>query len=177
MAGVTSAVDLGGTLKESLSVRDRIRKGEIPGPRMSVSGPWITRDLGDYPVALPNQLLIDTPADAAKATEDLAKAGVDVIKAYVGLSPAHYKAIVDAAHRHKLRVHAHVYDARRRPQRLRSRNRRPAARRLRGDADLRPGARPGDRRERHAGRRHRGAPGVSLPRHGRLSRAAPGSRS
>ena len=48
MAGVTSAVDLGGTLKESLSVRDRIRKGEIPGPRMSVSGPWITRDLGDY---------------------------------------------------------------------------------------------------------------------------------
>src|SRR4029453_5789822 len=27
MAGVTSAVDLGGTLKESLSVRDRIRKG------------------------------------------------------------------------------------------------------------------------------------------------------
>lgn len=109
MAGVTSAVDLGGTLKESLSVRDRIRRGEIPGPRMSVSGPWITRDLGDYPVALPNQLLIDTPADAAKATEDLAKAGVDVIKAYVGLSPAHYKAIVDVAHRHKLRVHAHVY--------------------------------------------------------------------
>jgi imidazolonepropionase-like amidohydrolase len=109
MAGVTSAVDLGGTLKESLSVRDRIRKGEIPGPRMSVSGPWITRDLGDYPVALPNQLLVDTPAEAAKATEDLAKAGVDVIKAYVGLSPAHYKAIVDAARRHRLRVHAHVY--------------------------------------------------------------------
>ena len=109
MAGVTSAVDLGGTLKESLSVRDRIRKGEIPGPRMSVSGPWITRDLGDYYTGLPNQLLVDTPAEAAKATDDLAKAGVDVIKAYVGLSPAHYKAIVDAAHRHKLRVHAHVY--------------------------------------------------------------------
>ena len=40
----------------------------------------------------------------------LAKAGVDVIKAYVELGPAHYKAIADAAHRHKLRVHAHVYD-------------------------------------------------------------------
>ena len=52
---------------------------------------------------------MDTPAEAAKATDDLAKAGVDVIKAYVKLGPAHYKAIADAAHRHKLRVHAHVY--------------------------------------------------------------------
>ena len=31
-----------------LSVRDRIRKGTIPGPRMWMSGPWIPRDLGDY---------------------------------------------------------------------------------------------------------------------------------
>ncbi|MCP6768913.1 hypothetical protein NL529_29120, partial [Klebsiella pneumoniae] len=67
MAGVTSAVDLGGTLKESLSVRDRIRRGEIPGPRMEMSGPWITRDLGDYSPVLPNQLLVDTPAQAVAA--------------------------------------------------------------------------------------------------------------
>jgi imidazolonepropionase-like amidohydrolase len=110
MAGVTSAVDLGGTLKESLSVRDRIRRGEKPGPRMWMSGPWITRDLGDYSEALETQLLVDTPEDAARATERLAAAGVDVIKAYVGLSPAHYKAIADTAHRLKLKVHAHVYE-------------------------------------------------------------------
>jgi imidazolonepropionase-like amidohydrolase len=110
MAGVTSAVDLGGTLKESLSVRERIKSGAIPGPRMWMSGPWITRNLGDYYTGLPNQILVDTPAQAAKATEDLARAGVDVIKAYVELSPAHYKAIADAAHKHKLKVHAHVYD-------------------------------------------------------------------
>jgi imidazolonepropionase-like amidohydrolase len=110
MAGVTSAVDLGGTLKESLSVRDRINSGAIPGPRMWVSGPWITRSLGDYSPVLPNQLLVDTPAQAAAAVDRLAAAGVDVIKAYVELTPAHYKAIVDAAHRHHLKVHAHVYD-------------------------------------------------------------------
>ena len=46
MAGVTSAVDLGAPLKESLAVRDRINRGEIPGPRMSMSGPWITRQGG-----------------------------------------------------------------------------------------------------------------------------------
>jgi len=35
---------------------------------------------------------------------------VDVIKTYVALKPAHYKAIADAAHRHGLKVHAHVYE-------------------------------------------------------------------
>jgi len=110
MAGVTSAADLGGTLKESLSVRDRIKKGEIPGPRMWMAGPWITRSLGDYSPALDDQILVDTPAQAAAAVDRLAAAGVDVIKAYVELGPAHYKAIADAAHKHGLRVHAHVYD-------------------------------------------------------------------
>jgi imidazolonepropionase-like amidohydrolase len=111
-AGVTSAVDLGGTLKESLQVRDRINRAEIPGPRMLVSGPWITRSLGEgfYSTALENQILIDTPEQAAAAVDKLAAAGVDVIKAYVNLTLAHYKAIVDAAHKHKLLVHAHVYD-------------------------------------------------------------------
>ena len=42
-AGITGAVDLGGALKESLSVRDRIARGEIPGPRLWVSGPMMTR--------------------------------------------------------------------------------------------------------------------------------------
>ena len=41
-AGVTAAVDLAGPLKESLSVRDRINRREIPGPRMLMSGPWIS---------------------------------------------------------------------------------------------------------------------------------------
>ena len=45
-AGVTSAVDLGAPLAQSLDVRERIDKGEIPGPRMSMSGPWITRSGG-----------------------------------------------------------------------------------------------------------------------------------
>lgn len=107
-AGVTSIVDLGGQLKESISVRDRINRGEIPGPRAFVSGPWITRSLGSYPPQVP-QILVDTPEEAAAAVDKLAKAGVDHIKAYVNLRPEHYKAIADAAHRNKIRVHAHVY--------------------------------------------------------------------
>jgi imidazolonepropionase-like amidohydrolase len=110
MAGVTTAVDLGGPLKESLSVRDRIQKGEIPGPHLQVSGPWVTRNLGSYPPEMNiMQKLINTPEEAAQATEELITAGVDVIKAYVQLTPAHYQAITDTAHKHRIRVHAHVY--------------------------------------------------------------------
>jgi imidazolonepropionase-like amidohydrolase len=110
MAGITTAVDLGGPLKESLSVRDRIKKGEIPGPHMLMSGPWVTKSLGNYPPEMNvMQRLMNTPEEAGQATEDLIAAGVDVIKAYVQLTPAHYKAITDTAHKHRIRVHAHVY--------------------------------------------------------------------
>jgi len=109
-AGITTAADLGGPLKESLSVRDRINKGEISGPHLLVSGPWVTRALGTYPPEMNvMQRLIDTPEQAAQVTEELANAGVNLIKAYVQLTPAHYKAVADAAHKHNLRVHAHVY--------------------------------------------------------------------
>ena len=37
MAGITSACDLGGPLKDSLDVRDRINRSEIPGPTLYVA--------------------------------------------------------------------------------------------------------------------------------------------
>ena len=107
-AGITSAVDLGAPLAESLSVRDRIRKGEIPGPRMSMSGPWITRAAGGMTDHF-GGIAVTSSEQAAREVERLAKAGVDVIKAHSGLTREDYKAIADAAHRNNLRVHAHVY--------------------------------------------------------------------
>ena len=107
MAGVTSAVDLGAPLAESLAIRDRIAKGEVPGPRMSMSGPWLTRNVAIFPEDY--QIKVTSPAQAAAETERLAAAGVDVIKAHAGLTRDDYKAIADAAHARKIRVHAHVY--------------------------------------------------------------------
>ena len=107
-AGVTSAVDLGAPLAESLSVRDRINKGEIPGPRMSMSGPWITRSSGGMSEQF-GGITVTSTAQAAQEVERLAKAGVDVIKAHSGLTRDDYKAIADTAHKSGIRVHAHVY--------------------------------------------------------------------
>ena len=107
-AGITSAVDLGAPLKESLDVRDRIAKGTIPGPRMSVSGSWITRQGGGMTDQF-GGIAVTSTAQAAAEVEKLAAAGVDVIKAHSGLTRDDYKAIADTAHQHNLRVHAHVY--------------------------------------------------------------------
>src|SRR5918999_1242171 len=38
MAGVTTAVELGAQIPEILTTRDRVARGEIPGPRLFVSG-------------------------------------------------------------------------------------------------------------------------------------------
>lgn len=107
MAGVTTAMDLGGPLRGSLNVRDRINAGEIPGPRLWMSGPWLARRVGVFPEDY--QIEVTSPEGAAESTEELARAGVDVIKAHSGLVLEDYQAIVEVAHRHGLKVHAHVY--------------------------------------------------------------------
>jgi imidazolonepropionase-like amidohydrolase len=109
MAGVTTTVDLGAPLQPSLMIRDRINKGEVVGTRVLVSGPWISRGAGGAMQVGFGGVNISTPQEAAQQTEKLAIAGVDHIKAHAGLTLDDYKAIVDAAHAHRIRVHAHVY--------------------------------------------------------------------
>jgi hypothetical protein len=41
LADITSARDLGAPLKEPVDIKTKIEKGEIPGPRLYVSGPFI----------------------------------------------------------------------------------------------------------------------------------------
>lgn len=106
-AGVTSAIDLGTPLA-ILPFRERIRSGEIPGPRLTVSGPWITRV---YLRGVPDeyQIIINSPREGAQAAKRLIDRGVDVIKTWVGLTETDYRAIVQEAHRHGVKVHAHLY--------------------------------------------------------------------
>ncbi len=109
-AGVTSAVDLGADAAQSRRVRERIESGEIPGPRMWMSGPWIMRTERKIPShSAYYQTRIDTPEEAAAVVRQLCGEGMDVIKAYTGLSLDHYRAIVRAARGCGAPVHAHVY--------------------------------------------------------------------
>lgn len=106
-AGVTTAVDLGSPF-DILAVRERIRSGEIPGPRLIVSGPWITRiKLDGVPDSY--QVVINSPEEAAAKTHELIDTGSDVIKTWLGLTRDDLKAVVEAAHRRGVKVHSHLY--------------------------------------------------------------------
>ena len=107
-AGVTSGIDLGAPF-QAFDFRERVRRGEIPGPRLTLSGPWITRvDYDTIPDAY--EIVIDSPRDAAQKTRELIDRGVDVIKVWVGLTEDDYRAVVEEAHKAGIKVHAHLYD-------------------------------------------------------------------
>ncbi|WP_211368403.1 amidohydrolase family protein [Pseudoxanthomonas gei] len=115
MAGVTGARDLGGPLEESIAVRDAINKGELPGPTLFVSGPFIQKKA--YPGTEQFRWGVDSPADARAKVRRLAEAGVDTIKLIDQdqMSDAEIAAIVDEAHKHGLPVVAHAH----RPEEIR----------------------------------------------------------
>ena len=107
-AGVTTALDLGAPF-EILDVRRKIDSGQIPGPRLLVSGPWITRVEYD---TIPDsyEVVITSPEEGALKALELIDRGSDVIKTWEGLTQEDYHAIVDAAHSRGVKVHAHLYD-------------------------------------------------------------------
>ncbi len=109
MAGVTTTVDLGSPLQPSLRIRDRINKGELVGTRVLASGPWISRGGSGAMQEGFGGVNVNSSFDAGKRVEELAKAGVDHIKAHAGLTLEDYQAIVAAARKSNIRVHAHVY--------------------------------------------------------------------
>jgi imidazolonepropionase-like amidohydrolase len=108
MAGVTSARDLGAELDQILDVRQRIERGEIPGPRLFVSGPFLQRaPYEDYEEDL--RWGVNGPDDARQKVQRLVDAGVDVIKLIDQdqLTSDEVNAIVETAHRAGKPVIAH----------------------------------------------------------------------
>lgn len=114
-AGITSARDLGAPLKESIEVRDRINSGEIPGPTMYMSGPFIQHQ--PYPGTEAFRWGVSGVQDARSKVRELAEAGVDCIKLIDQdqMTMEEVKAVVDEAHLHGLTVVAHSH----RPEEIR----------------------------------------------------------
>jgi len=115
LAGVTSARDLGGPLKESLAVRDAINAGKLPGPTLYVSGPFIQHE--PYPGTEYFRWGVSGADDARAKVRKLAEAGVNCIKLIDQdqMTIDEVQAVVDEAHRHGLPVVAHAH----RPEEIR----------------------------------------------------------
>ncbi|NIP59408.1 MAG: amidohydrolase family protein, partial [Gemmatimonadetes bacterium] len=111
-AGVTCARDLGGPLEPLVEVRRRIDAGEIPGPRLFISGPFLQRAPYE-PWQSDYRWGVDGADDARSKVRRLADAGVDVIKLIDQdrLTDAEVEAIVSTAHQAGLPVVAHAHRA------------------------------------------------------------------
>jgi imidazolonepropionase-like amidohydrolase len=115
LAGVTSARDLGAPLEASISVRDAIKAGTIPGPTLYVSGPFIQHE--PYPGTEAFRWGVKGPNDARAKVKRLADAGVDVIKLIDQdqMTMEEVRAVVEEAHARRRPVIAHAH----RPEEIR----------------------------------------------------------
>ena len=124
-SGFTSAISFGSTYKIDVALRDAINAGRIAGPRLLAAG----RDLGatasniDSPGGLSQ--IADGPWALRKAVREQRKLRVDVVKIFIdgeAINPVNppgelsfcdeeVAAVVDEAHRRKMRVACHARSA------------------------------------------------------------------
>ncbi|MCA1611012.1 MAG: amidohydrolase family protein [Acidobacteria bacterium] len=98
-SGVTFARDLGAPLEDILLVKRRIEKGEIPGPRLFVSGPFLQHaPYNDYEKEF--RWGVTGAADARAKVRKVVDAGVDLIKLIDQdqMTDEEVRAIVETAH-------------------------------------------------------------------------------
>lgn len=110
MAGVTSARDLGSRLDEILTVKRRIAAGEIPGPRLFVSGPFIQHAAYEE-YEKPFRWGVNGADDARQKVQRIIDAGVDFVKLIDQdqMTDAEVAAVVETAHKNGRMVVAHAH--------------------------------------------------------------------
>ncbi len=133
LAGFTTIRDVGASTPVIVAIKRAINAGEIPGPRMWVSGEALgpTGGHGDPANGLDPELshshwtdsVIDSPEDARKAVRRLRREGADLIKIMpsggvmsIGDDPKiqlmtddEIKAVIDTAHVLGMKVAAHAH--------------------------------------------------------------------
>ena len=104
-AGVTT-IRTGGSLEPytDLEIRDQIKRGEAPGPKMHVTGPYL-EGKGTFAVQL-HQL--SGPEDAIRTVNYWLDEGVDNFKAYNFITADELSAAITTAHKRGAKVTGHL---------------------------------------------------------------------
>lgn len=87
-----------------LNLKEAIDAGRVPGPRMFVTGPYLT---GEASGSMTMTKLAG-PEDARRVVRYWAEEGVSWFKAYTAISREELAAAIDEAHRHGVKVTAHL---------------------------------------------------------------------
>ncbi len=132
MAGFTTVADLGANNESIFALRDAVRRGDVPGPRIIASGSSVSVHGGhgdingyreDIMHLMSNESVCSGPDDCMRAVRLQVRSGADIIKitatggvlsnTAAGLgqqfSDAELAAIVGAAHRMGRQVTAHAH--------------------------------------------------------------------
>ena len=109
-SGITFARDLGAPLEDIVLVKRRIERGEIPGPRLFVSGPFL-QHAPYFEYEKEFRWGVNGPADARAKVKTIVDGGADLIKLIDQdqLTEEEVRAIVDAAHKAGKPVVAHAH--------------------------------------------------------------------
>jgi hypothetical protein len=94
--GVTTVLNLSG-IPRHLEIRDKIAKGELDGPTVYTSGPFISRTTGSSP----------SPEEVERAVVEQKRAGYDIIKIHGDFSREAYHKLFEIARREGIQVIGH----------------------------------------------------------------------
>ncbi len=114
--GVTSVVSLGTDFEPIFEVRAEQRTGKLDGARVYTAGRGFSLK-GGFPNLGAFSRPISAPEEVRPQVDELAAQKVDVIKMWVDdnlgrtpkFTPAVYTAIIDQAHKHNIKVMAHLF--------------------------------------------------------------------
>ena len=102
--GVTTVRDLHSNNDSALALRNDLNLGAITGPRMFTAGAMID----GVPATYPNATGVATGAEARRAVDQRAVAGVDYLKIYTKITPSLLRPLMDEAKTLRLPVAAHL---------------------------------------------------------------------
>jgi len=100
--GVTGVRDMGGDPDVLESRRNRIDRGELPGPRLIIAGPFLAEGKSDQ-----QTIAVNTAEEARQAVDAVKKRGLDFVK-ILSVPRDSYFAIADESAKQKIPFVGHV---------------------------------------------------------------------
>ena len=108
-SGVTSVRTTGSfSPYAELSLKAGIERGDVPGPRMHITGPYLISLGPDARLDLLGMHEVSTEAAARRVVRTWAEEGAEWIKVYTQITPEIFKVVVDEAHKHGMKVTGHL---------------------------------------------------------------------
>jgi len=106
LAGGATTIRTTGSVEPQtdLNIKQAIDKGQMPGPDIDATGPYIEREL----LPIPEVQFIKSPEEAAEEVNYWIARGSTSFKVYMDITKDDLKAVVSIAHQHGLKVTGHL---------------------------------------------------------------------